>query len=339
MTFGRGVLQTLEGIEGLVKHRLTASAGPLTLSVGFASTTLRDACALSFIETSTAEPDARLTLVSRRELDLSGVIPWDRSQGQVFSGEDGYVFWQPGPPDILFAVDYRTKRAMTWINDTIAPPWEASRPGLPCIAALLSQTSWLLVHGAGVGWQGRQLLFVGAGRAGKTTTALACARAGWSYAGDDAVLVNSAAKLLSPLYASARLRVDMACNFQALADASGEPSRFNGDPRHELSLRRLMPETKFCGGPLEAIFIVRRRGAERPVIAPARRVDAMQAMLTSSLQPTPGWRRRMTQGLIALLGKMPIFFIDTGPVVDAIPDALANYLDRMEGPLDCAPQA
>jgi len=181
---------------------------------------------------------------------------------------------------------------------------------------------------------------VGAGRAGKTTTALACARAGWSFAGDDAVLVNSAAPpVLSPLYASARLRVDMARDFQALADASGEPSRFNDDPRHELSLRRLMPQTKLCGGPLEAILIVRRRGAERPVISPARRVDAMQAMLTTSLQPTPGWRRRMTQGLMALLGKMPVFFIDTGQVVDAIPDALANLLDRIEGPLECRPQA
>ena len=53
------------------------------------------------------------------------------------------------------------------------------------------------------------LLLAGKSRAGKTTASLACARAGWTFAGDDFVFANSLDGRIAPLNCTARLRTDV----------------------------------------------------------------------------------------------------------------------------------
>lgn len=57
------------------------------------------------------------------------------------------------------------------------------------VYTLLAQDDVATVHAACVAWNGRGVLLCGGSGAGKSTLAYACARAGWTYVGDDATLL------------------------------------------------------------------------------------------------------------------------------------------------------
>ena len=233
--------------------------------------------------------------------------------------DDSYVLWMSGSSPRIYAADIRRSLGLAWTAGELFSSWEISRPGLPCLLALLASSSWLPVHSAAVGRGGRYLLLAGASNSGKTTTALACALAGWTFAGDDFVAVDTRVPAsILPIYATARLRPDIASRFPKLVSAS-PVSDSDPDPRHELQLPTHLPGATIAGGALAAIVLPRRRGARKPEISPARRGDAIHALMMATLLPHPGWRKRITERLIALVGQLPVFFIDTGDRIEATP--------------------
>jgi hypothetical protein len=237
--------------------------------------------------------------------------------------------WLPGPPPVLCLFDRASARGVVWLHAGSAPPWAVSRPALPILHAFTIDMPWIGTHGGAVGRYGRFLLLAGKGRAGKTTAALACARAGWDYAGDDYVFANSATGRIEPLYASARLRADMASSFPELIHAGVDLSDDHGEKKHELRLTRLFEREQFRGGSLVAILLPRRRGAAIPELAPARRSDAFSALVTNTTMELPGWPKTVGEKLAGLVSLAPVFFVDTGEDPAAIPAAFSEYLDRL----------
>jgi hypothetical protein len=184
-----------------------------------------------------------------------------------------------------------------------------------------------VIHAAAVGRRGRFVLLAGKGHAGKTTAALACARAGWSYAGDDYVLANSATGELAPLFSSARLRTDMAGAFADLLPASRQVSHDDGEDRHELDLAHAFGPARLRGGALAAILLPRRRGAELPDFAPARPSDAFHALLLSTSLGAPAPMKVLVEKLSALVALAPVSYVDTGRHPDRIAAAFAAFMD------------
>ena len=163
----------------------------------------------------------------------------------------------------------------------------------------------------------------------KTTAALACARAGWDYAGDDYVLADSLDGHVLPLYSSARLRDDMSGHFpDLLSRAVRAVSSDFGETKHELDLGRAAIADRIRGGRLAAILLPRRRGADHVTFTPALRVDAFNALFTSTSASAPGPMKAYAEKLAALAGRAPVWFVDTGPEPAAIPEAFERFLDH-----------
>lgn len=82
------------------------------------------------------------------------------------------------------------------------------------IAGWLGSQTVQLVHGAAVAVKGRGVLIVGVSGRGKSTTALACARAGFSYLGDDMCVVETGSvdrgipAKVHGVFATAKLNID-----------------------------------------------------------------------------------------------------------------------------------
>jgi hypothetical protein len=178
------------------------------------------------------------------------------------------------------------------------------------------------------------LLLAGDGRTGKTTAALACAHAGWDYAGDDFVFINTATAKIEPLYCSARLRADMA---PAFADLLSEPTQISnsaGEPRYELRLEDELGRDRVKGGSLAAILLPRRRGAMRPEFSPARRIDAVAGSKISMSLAMKYFdhdtRKATIDKIVKAAGLAPVYFVDTGACPASIPDAFAEFLDRLK---------
>lgn len=303
--------------------------GSLTLCLKFTSPELAGIFLPSFMSTSERNAGLTIAFAGASDIDLSDVVPVPRDRPRIFADGAEYAAWQPGAKDVLSLLDFRSKRAVIWLPQDAPPAWYASRPALPLVHAITKDTPWSAVHGGCVGLDGRFLLLAGKGKSGKTTASLACARAGWDYAGDDFVFANTETGEIEPLFATARLRTTAASEFSNLLTSSAELSYDEGDERHELRLSDAFGRHRLKGGRIAAILLPRRLGSEMPAFSPARRSDVFAALLPSTSVGLLGWPDKTTRKVASLSDKAPAFFVDTGNTPNYIPDAFRNFLDRV----------
>jgi hypothetical protein len=310
-----------------------ARSGPFLLRLVFARRSLADEFLPSFLRDEMGPADLQIGFLTSVDADLSHLIPHPPNEYRTIASDDCFAMWQPGDWPMLYLLDRKSNRALIWLAADAAPDWIASRPALPLMAAFSLGTKWIALHAAAIGQNGRILLLAGDGRAGKTTAALSCAYAGWDYAGDDYVLVNTANAAVEPLYCSARLRADMASAFADWLNAPAQISSSDGEPRYELRLGGERGRDRIKGGSLAAILLPRRRGAKRPEFAPARRIDAVAGLKTSmSLAMTHfhrDTREATIKKIVTVIGLAPVYFVDTGQCPANIPVAFAEFLDRL----------
>ncbi len=308
---------------------LFARSGSYLLRLYFARAALADEFLPSFLRGETGPADLQLGFLTSAEADLSHLIPQPPNEYRFTASDDCFAVWQPGDLPLLHLFDRKSKRAVIWLAADAAPDWFANLPALPIMYALSIDTPWTALHAAAVGRSDRILLLAGEGRVGKTTAAVACARAGWDYAGDDYVYANTSNGQVEPLYCSARLRGDMASAFPDLIDEGARATCSDGELRYELRLPAQLGQARVKGGSLAAILLPRRRGAAFPTFSPARRFDAVSALYTSMTLVQFGWPEIVIKKITATIGLAPVFFVDTGQSPDAIPEAFAEFLDRL----------
>ncbi len=302
--------------------------GPYTLRLLFANLSLADRFLSSYPPATPGRTDLAVGFLTSAEVDLSPLIPQPPEQYRFIAGKECFAVWQPGDLPLLHLLDRKTKRAVVWFGAGAAPDWFANLPGLPIMHAISIGTPWAAIHAAAVGRNNRSLMLAGAGHVGKTTAAIACARAGWDYAGDDYVYANTITGRIEPLYCSARLRADMASAFPDLI-VSATATRSDGELRYELRLPVHLRQAQVRGGALAAILLPRRQGAKLPSFSAARRFDAVSALYTSMTLVQFGWPEAIIKKTAAIIGLAPVFFVDTGQNAAAIPQAFAEFLDRL----------
>jgi hypothetical protein len=304
-----------------------ARCGPFGLHLGFASQDLAGMFLPAYIQSTPGNIDLDLRFITADHHDLSALVPETAEKPRLLIEDGIYSVWQPAVIPVLFAVDLTAKRGIAWLPKGEAPPWIRSRPAISLIHAMMHETPWCAVHGAAVGTSNGFTLLAGEGHSGKTTAALACAKAGWLYAGDDFVAVNSETGQIAPLFCSARLRPALVETFQSFIGETTAVSDFNGEPRHELSLADL--GDRIGGGRLRATFIPRRRGAASPEFTPARQSDAFRALLPTTAYELPGWPNEIAAKVAKVAGLAPVFFADTGTAPMQIPAAFARQLEQL----------
>jgi hypothetical protein len=268
--------------------------------------------------------NALIRFVSRRDIDLDDLVDVLTRQTQTYISDEHFMLWHASPPGVLYIFDVLSRRGVVWLADDEAPAWELSRPACPIIQAILTPTPWLAVHGAAISQHGRTFLLAGKGKAGKSTAALACASAGWDYAGDDYFLADSSTGMIQPIYASGRLRDDIAPAFRGILPSAAHISVDDNEKRHELRLKSFLSRERIRGGKLTAILLPRRRGADTPKFEIARASDAFNALFSTIVVGAP--LRAIAAKLTALISGVPCHFVDTGSSPAKIPDAFAEFL-------------
>jgi len=306
-----------------------ARSGSYLLRLCFARECLANEMLPSFVSEQAAQADLQIGFLTSAEADLAHLVPHPPNKYRALASQNSFAVWQPGELPMLYLLDRRSNRALIWLPANTAPDWIASRPALPIMYAFSVETPWIPLHAAAISQNGRTLLLAGEGRVGKTTAALACARAGWDYAGDDYVFANIVNAKVEPLYCSARLRADMGPAFLDLMTAPPQISSSDGEARYELRLAAQLSRDRICGGSLAAILLPRRQGTVLPEFARARRFDAISAMYTSMTLMQLGWQESMIKKIATVVGLAPVSFVDTGQSPAAIPEAFGKFLDRL----------
>jgi hypothetical protein len=207
-----------------------------------------------------------------------------------------------------------------------------AQPGHVAIAAWLAARGSFLMHAAGVAIDGRGLLLIGAGGRGKTTTALAAARHGFDFLGDDLCIVSPNASgqsghLLHGLYATAKLNPD---SRERLGLAAWPV--LGATPKGKV-VTQLPPEIGFARSvPLAAIVHVgpSRHAGPRMTRLPPREAlrqlgTASGPMLTVS-RPSGAWLGAMA----ALARDVPVVSLALDWNLDDVVDSLATIATSAE---------
>lgn len=275
-------------------------------------------------------PDLRVAIVGGADPSLFTMVPDPPDGHHLFAEGELFAHWQPRPYPVLYIYHLGEKRGLMWLPDMVVAQWLLSRPFMPILHAHASRTSWCLVHAASVGLNGKFLLFAGPGKAGKSTAALACANAGWDYAGDDFVLIDPNNGSVAPLFSSARLRTSGKMHFAGLAERSVFARSFEDeDPRLELRLASPESGIRMGAGSVVSFLLPRRVGGPQFVFSPAKPLDVFSAIFPVTAVQTPGFSEIQSRKLLAAAKMASACSVDTGSDPFAIPDAMERFMESI----------
>ena len=109
-----------------------------------------------------------------------------------YAGASLRAFYQPNA-GVLSLFDAATGRGHWWLRDVATTPYyERAAPFKHVLQWWIAGRGGALLHSAAAGLAGEGILIAGPSGSGKSSTALACVDAGFAFASDDYVLIDSA---------------------------------------------------------------------------------------------------------------------------------------------------
>lgn len=229
--------------------------------------------------------------------------------------------------NILHLYDISSKTAYFWVEDSRdLPKWMYAAPLRTILHWFFSHYGIHFVHGAAVGTENGAVLLTAMGGSGKSTTALSCLASGMDYIGDDYVLVEQ--NTVHSLYNSVKIVPEQLSNFPDFRpDVWNRKGLENGESdKAILFLSKLFPNQLKKGSSLSAILIPRI--ATKTKIIPATKLEAMLALLPTTLFQLPLAPTSKTSSLTGIIGKTPCYILELGPEVRTVPETIRAFLDK-----------
>ena len=224
-----------------------------------------------------------------------------------------------------------------WVSDGAALPyWDGASPIRSLLHWLMESRGCQLLHAAAVGTDRGAMLVTGKGGVGKSSTALACLRAGLRYAGDDYVVVREGpTPTVYSLYSTAKLNPGDMELFPELRPHLGDPHpkpkekavvylhpAFADQIRHEM--------------PLRAIALPRIVDREGTRLRPEAIATIRHAASFTTMSQLPCVGRHTHEFFARLCGSLPGFTLELGRDRAQVPLAVAQFLD---GEVHASPSA
>jgi hypothetical protein len=253
--------------------------------------------------------------------------PQDYLQREEIAG------WTRPPHLASYSTDYSTLsvadtasgRGVQWLRDASAmAPWEGGAPLRSILRWTLERHGVHLIHAAAVGNGADGVLLLGSGGAGKSTTALACLQAGMALVADDYTLVRPGSPPTAhPAFAIAKAAP---ASLELLGGGEDLATRAVGARVDWRGKLRLPIADVVCPSlALRAIVLPRvARRTGTPVPFSGR--EALRSVAVSTLLQLPGDSATTLSVLRELLTALPVYALDVGPDVAAIPEAIGELI-------------
>lgn len=266
-----------------------------------------------------AETDVRLSLPAQSG---GGGEIW-RSDSRHFS-----LLAQPGS-GVLHLLDVPGRRGFFWAGDAARLPWyEAGFPLRLLLHLWFRKRGRQLIHAAAVGADGGAVLIVGKGGSGKSTAALACAKAGLFYLGDDYILAGTKPEPRAwSLYSSAKVTTETLrrfSNWKQLIRHSGEAGEKSLliFPRDSV---RLVSDL-----PVRAVIWPRVVPQAASRLVPASAATLLLALAPSAILQMPGAGAAELAVLAELVRGVPAYILEAGNDLPQLAATVEKLLSQDE---------
>jgi hypothetical protein len=249
------------------------------------------------------------------------------------TSQDGHQVGEERPHSLVW-LDRTARRIVGCIESTrFLNLDERARPFHKLISAWLEENGIQFVHSGLIEHNGSGVLFVGNGGAGKSTSSIACLRAGMGYLGDDFLGLGVAAGRFvgHGLYASCLLNVHHIQRFPDLRPLGHAPNHAIED-KCVLYLKEAFPHSLKRRAPVDALVLPRVVDREMTSFRPATKMAALKAIAPTSVMYLPRPNRAAFERLTQLVEKTPCFWLELGRNIESIPLAVAALVDSIRIP-------
>ena len=274
--------------------RLYYSLVGLTFCLNFAGNSMIDALtpALKHLEVENFSGSCALTICiwDSVSTDTPPIeFPWG-AEDQQFRGEvNGY-----SSDRIHVVVDIHTKAlnvldhernvALYWIKDQQDLPWWIGGSPLQLILHWwMRAKGYQLTHAAAVGYPNGGVLLTGKSGSGKSTTALACMKAGMKYVSEDYCFLSDLPEIWAySIYNSSKIGEKTLQWFPELSQFVTNSNRAKEDKAF-LFHHQFQPENILAGCPIKALVTLKIGEGQRGWIEPIDATEALAALSMTTL--------------------------------------------------------
>jgi hypothetical protein len=230
--------------------------------------------------------------------------------------------------------DTRTRRvSVSYLGSDPRAPWLVSHPlfTIP-LAELLKRQGLYMVHAAGVAAGGKGILLAGASGSGKTTLALALVRGGFHFLGDDTVFLAAPGTAGGDLHVlafpdEADITDQTVAFFPELSALARSPGA-GGRPKQAFSATSLYGLAPCWECRPELLVFPSPSGADRSVIAPMPKGEALLQIVCNVLRTEPGSAQAHLDALAALVHRCRCYRLQTGRDFDELPALMRRVLEE-----------
>lgn len=201
---------------------------------------------------------------------------------------------------------------------------ERARPFHRLLSTWLNDRGVQFVHAGLVSVRGKGVLFCGRGGSGKSTSSIACLRAGYQYLGDDFVgleHLGDGSFRGYGLYATCVLELNHMNRFADLLPHAVFPNHAH-EQKAVFYLSKLFPGAMRHETQIEAIALPRVADREETFIEPASKAETLFALAPSSVMLLPAPNAKAFHTLAQLVHCIPGYHLHLGRDIDGIPDAV-----------------
>ena len=230
--------------------------------------------------------------------------------------------------------DRRTGRHLLGIASADAlSPWEAGAPLRRGLWWALGPEA-LFVHAGAVATDDGAALIMGASGAGKSTTSLACLRAGMDFLSDDYCLVRGDPPVVHLLTATARVHHHELPNFVDLVAALDHRATA---PSEDPTMKALFYVDRGAAGqvvrsaPVRVIVVPEVSDDDEPQLIPLRSAEALRIVAPAALKQMHLEADRELAGLRHLIASVPLFRLRLSRHRDRNPIAIEEAIRRAAG--------
>jgi hypothetical protein len=261
------------------------------------------------------------------ELEMLAPAPETRNRTVLRANDELYYLWLDEAGGYVTAIDRRNGRGLVWFPkpDKIAS-WHIARPLMHAIKGASLKTPWTPIHAASVARHGKGILIVGQSGAGKTSIAMSCAAQGWSYLGDDAVMVRSKPPRVASLYNSGRLRADTFQYYPQIMHACLGISDDAGELKAELDMALIRPT--IASATVSAIVVPQPTTWTDLRVAPIGRAETLRKLMEATRQSMLGDEPAVFAKLAALVAEVPCYALIACGDGAALGSALARLIEE-----------
>jgi hypothetical protein len=200
---------------------------------------------------------------------------------------------------------------------------ERARPFHKLVAAWLDERDIQFVHAGLIGSGDTGILFVGNGGAGKSTSSVACLRAGMGYLGDDFVGIEQRGDTYTGhgLFSSCLLNVHHLRRFPDLRPHAVQAHQ-DFEDKSILYLGEVFPDCLRQSVSIGAIMLPRVVDREGTSYRQASKAEALFAIAPTSVMLLPRPSQKAFDRVAEMVERVPAYWLELGSDIDGIPSAV-----------------